>query len=422
MFCDIANVFEADTRMKESTDAGRVPSPLNGENSGRDKVSFRFCGAVLPDGQRATRPTIAGRRTCCAFLLTRWLCVLAMISPGIVTNTFAHDPGLSTVTLQVRPGTIDTTLVFSWKDAAALSGLNLAHEMAPSALGAAARDALEIQCDGQALHAEIIGYRFDGGSNATVQLRAHVKTFSALKLRSRCFALLPSGHRQFTAIQNARGEVLAEKLLSASSDSLVLELNGAEGGTPPAARQYPLIDFLLLGVKHILTGYDHLLFLFSLLLVTRSIAPALKIITAFTVAHSITLAMAALNLVRVPASVVEPIIAASIVYVGIENLVRGQMPKGRALLTFAFGLIHGLGFASALREAGLGAGQSGIIGPLVSFNLGVELGQVLVAAIALPLLWKVSIHPRLARRWIPACSVLVALAGGCWLVQRLWFT
>jgi hydrogenase/urease accessory protein HupE len=182
------------------------------------------------------------------------------------------------------------------------------------------------------------------------------------------------------------------------------------------------LDFLLLGVKHILTGYDHLLFLFSLLLVTRSIASALKIITAFTVAHSITLALAALNLVRVPASIVEPIIAASILYVGIENLVRGEMPKGRTLLTFAFGLIHGLGFASALREAGLGAGHTGIIGPLVSFNLGVELGQVLLAAIALPLLWKVSVHPLLARRWIPVCSVLVALAGGCWLVQRLWFT
>jgi hydrogenase/urease accessory protein HupE len=178
-------------------------------------------------------------------------------------------------------------------------------------------------------------------------------------------------------------------------------------------------DFLLMGVKHIWTGYDHLLFLFGLLIVTRNFGSAVKIITCFTIAHSITLAVATLSLVQISSRVVEPLIAASIVYVGIENLLRGDDPKGRWLLTFAFGLIHGFGFASVLRELGVGANGSGIAVPLVSFNLGVELGQVVVAGLALPVIWKLRARPLFVRRWVPVCSVLVALLGGYWFVQRV---
>ena len=180
-------------------------------------------------------------------------------------------------------------------------------------------------------------------------------------------------------------------------------------------------NFLCLGVKHILTGYDHLLFLFGLLLVARGFFSSLGIITSFTIAHSITLALATLHLVQIPSRIVEPLIAASIVFVGAENLLRGDIPKARRIVPFGFGLIHGFGFASALRETGIGSG-TGIVLPLFSFNLGVEFGQIMVAALALPIIWKLRENPMFITRWAPACSAAVVLLGSFWFVQRVWLT
>jgi hypothetical protein len=117
---------------------------------------------------------------------------------------------------------------------------------------------------------------------------------------------------------------------------------------------------------------------------------------------------------------VEPLIAATIVYVGCENLLRRQGASHRALLTFAFGLVHGFGFAGALREMGVGSNGGAVAMPLLAFNSGVEIGQLMVAAAILPILWKVKDKPQFALRWAPACSALVALAGGFWFVRRVW--
>src|SRR5262249_59188743 len=129
--------------------------------------------------------------------------------------------------------------------------------------------------------------------------------------------------------------------------------------------------------------------------------------------------VATLSRVEISSRIVEPLIAASIVYVGVENLLRGDDSKGRHLLTFGFGLIHGFGFASVLREMGIGSGPGGVALPLFSFNLGVELGQIAVAAVMLPVLWKLKDKPMFASRWMPACSVMVALLGREWLGARL---
>ena len=116
---------------------------------------------------------------------------------------------------------------------------------------------------------------------------------------------------------------------------------------------------------------------------------------------------------------VEPAIAASIVYVGIENLFGGKgRLQWRWVLTFAFGLIHGLGFASVLREMGVATAGVAAIVPLVSFNLGVEAGQLSVAAVALPIIWKLRERPSFLRVGVPACSFVVALAGGYWFLER----
>ena len=147
------------------------------------------------------------------------------------------------------------------------------------------------------------------------------------------------------------------------------------------------------------------------------------IITCFTVAHSITLGLAALDLVTVSSRLVEPLIAASIGYVGIENLLRKEEPKGRWALTFAFGLIHGFGFAAVLKEMGLGMGASkaSVVVPLFSFNLGVELGQIAVTAVVLPLLLMMGKRPIFARRGKLAISAVVALVGVLLFAERILF-
>jgi hypothetical protein len=116
--------------------------------------------------------------------------------------------------------------------------------------------------------------------------------------------------------------------------------------------------------------------------------------------------------------VVEPLIAASIVYVGIENIFSRNLDR-RWLLTFGFGLVHGFGFASVLRELGIGSGAGGTAIPLVSFNLGVEIGQIAIALIILPAVWKLRAQPTFITKYVPACSVLITLIGAFWLVERI---
>jgi hydrogenase/urease accessory protein HupE len=119
---------------------------------------------------------------------------------------------------------------------------------------------------------------------------------------------------------------------------------------------------------------------------------------------------------------VEPAIAASIVFVGVENVLRrGAEPAGRWVLTFMFGLIHGFGFASALRDLGVGASRGGVALPLFTFNLGVEIGQIAVALVALPLVWQLRKGDFFVRRGVPAISTLVAGAGAYWLLVRTVF-
>src|SRR5262249_19918028 len=179
---------------------------------------------------------------------------------------------------------------------------------------------------------------------------------------------------------DASGRVRASGMLDAAQAGFGIVLDSAAsrltGDRGPG-------EFLWMGIEHIATGYDHLAFLLGLLIVASTMRAVARLITSFTVAHSITLALATLDVIRLPALVVEPLIALSIVYVGVENL-RGGDREGRWRLTFLFGLIHGCGFASALRDAGVGSAGPGVAMPLICFNLGVELGQLALAALVLP--------------------------------------
>lgn len=175
-------------------------------------------------------------------------------------------------------------------------------------------------------------------------------------------------------------------------------------------------QFFLLGVKHILEGYDHLLFLLSLLLVVRGWRDIVKIVTTFTVAHTITLILASLQVVSLPSLLVEVAIALSICYVAAENLFKKEFKK-RWLVTFVLGLIHGFGFAGVLAE--LSMPKSHLLTGLLTFNLGVEAGQLAVVLVVMPLLLlvrKASWH----KRFVQAGSVAIFLFGLFWVVQRLF--
>jgi hydrogenase/urease accessory protein HupE len=174
-----------------------------------------------------------------------------------------------------------------------------------------------------------------------------------------------------------------------------------------------LKEYFKLGVKHIFLGYDHIAFLMALLFVRR-FADLLKIITAFTVAHTITLALAVLQIVKLPPQWVEIGIAVTIMYVAAENLCRNEFSH-RWMLTFGFGLVHGFGFASVLRELGLPSG--GLARSLLSFNLGVEAGQIVIVGLLWPALWCVN-----RQAWSPrvrlSASVIIFLFGAAWFCER----
>lgn len=213
------------------------------------------------------------------------------------------------------------------------------------------------------------------------------------------------------------------KVIVTADPSVSFRLPGDSGpevcGGNVMPEQPGLGRYFLLGIEHILTGYDHLLFLFALVVACQSVRPMLVIITAFTLAHSITLALAALEMVNLPSQWVESFIALSIIFVGVENVFLKVEPKRRAVLTFAFGLIHGLGFANVLRDIGMGSNGRSIFGPLISFNLGVEAGQLALVAIVLPILIKLRKLPRFEKYAVPVMSVVVILMGSVWLFERV---
>ena len=182
--------------------------------------------------------------------------------------------------------------------------------------------------------------------------------------------------------------------------------------------RHGLLSFVRLGIEHILTGWDHLLFLVGLLLRGGSWLALAKIVTAFTLAHSITLALAALDVIVLPDRFVEAVIALSIAFVAAENLFLRPVVSRRWLVSFCFGLVHGFGFSAALRELGLAS--HGLLVSLFGFNAGVEIGQGLVVAVALPALGLLR-RTRWERRMVWSSSLAILLVGAVLFVERAFF-
>jgi hydrogenase/urease accessory protein HupE len=174
-------------------------------------------------------------------------------------------------------------------------------------------------------------------------------------------------------------------------------------------------QFTEMGVRHIFTGYDHLAFLIGVILIGGSFSSLLKIVSSFTAAHSLTLALAVFGIVVVPSRIVEAGIALSIMYVAAENLFF-QDPRSRWIVTGFFGLIHGFGFANALRDLNLP--RPLLTTALFSFNIGVELGQAAIVAVLLPLVWYIT-RSNQRQMFLTVTSMIVFSVGFYWLIQRV---
>ena len=239
-------------------------------------------------------------------------------------------------------------------------------------------------------------------------------------------AILPPGNDPVTLGWDARyGALVVRQMTQDDSEGYTGYLtNGADSAQIPrlgALIENPwgvFAQYIVIGFDHIIPkGLDHILFVLGLFFFSLHLRPLIYQVSAFTLAHTITLAMAILGVVSVPASIVEPLIAASIAYVAIENVIFRELRPWRPIVVFGFGLLHGLGFASVLTEVGL-APSSLVVG-LIGFNVGVELGQLAVIGLAWGLLgyWFGKKPWWRARIAVPA-SVAIAGVGGYWLVER----
>jgi hydrogenase/urease accessory protein HupE len=250
-------------------------------------------------------------------------------------------------------------------------------------------------------HAVALGFHVPGPRPGTIAVRGRMFPYD--EFHQTFLNVYEDGTLRHQAVFNAAS---AERVYYAGSMQGTLAVIGT---------------FVPAGVHHILIGPDHILFLIGLLLLGGGWWPLLRIVTAFTIGHSITLSLAALNLVTPPATIIEPAIALSIVFVGADNLLVGSSGRDvRAWIALGFGLVHGFGFASVLREFGLPPEALGW--SLFSFNLGVEIGQILVVgAVAVMLAFLRQQNRAAAERVAFAGSLLVIVAGAYWFVERVFF-
>lgn len=307
----------------------------------------------------------------------------------------AHEAGLATVMLSRNGERITLEIGFARRDLAPLAA-------SLEDFRRLLEGAIELRDGGVALPPKSIEITLDQDS-----VLGHIEYAGAkgpVRFEAPILARMPRGQRMLLG-----GVVGGERVLDARSGGVEVEVS-------EHATRRTVPRFLALGVEHILTGWDHLLFLLGLLLAGGGLRRAVGVITAFTLAHSVTLALAAFEIVRVSPSIVEPVIAVSIAWVGIENLLRRPL-AWRPALAFGFGLVHGLGFASALADSGLGA-PGDALWALVAFNGGVEAGQLAIALVVVPLL---VLAQRRAVLFAPAArvaSLAVVACGAFWLVER----
>ncbi|MBL8201495.1 MAG: HupE/UreJ family protein [Chromatiales bacterium] len=350
------------------------------------------------------------------------------LRPAIVTVTFGDDGtweaalqlNLEAVLAGIGPEHEDTS------QAPQAGVYNALRELPPAALrarfeAAAPRliEGIDLRFDGRRVTAGVVAVDIPPVGDLGVERLTTIRFAGDIPPGSAAFTWRYAAEYGESALRLAMpgGEVVRADWLMAGQASAPFQLDPAL--VPVRTTGDVFRDYTVLGFTHILPkGLDHILFVLGIFLLSVHWRPLLYQVTAFTVAHSITLALSLYGVISLPASVVEPLIALSIVYVAVENIVVGELRPWRVWVVFGFGLLHGLGFAGVLTELGLPAGE--FLPALIAFNVGVELGQLAVISLAFLAvgLWFRARPWYRARIVIPA-SLLIAMVGAYWTVERI---
>jgi len=358
----------------------------------------------------------------------RWvICLICCLKWVIIGNSDAHEPLASWTAARISPDALILEVVLTPGEARLLVTDYIENppyiypdnfeEIRPLFLEYAIVNLFEIVSDGHELHLDRFDVSYDADKDDVIFWLYYPKpNGERLDFRARYLDLMPEEHEATLMVTDGDGTSLGWELLIQGNDRFGVSLKS----TAPVSLWATFKRFFMLGVEHIVFGYDHLLFLGGLIVACRCLKEMVVIISCFSLAHSLTLGMAALDLIVLSGNIVEPLIAASIVYVGVENFLR--VPQKRWLLTLVFGLVHGFGFAGILRETGLGTKGWDLIAPLFAFNLGVEVGQLFVAMFVLPLILYLRKGSFFTQYGFPTLSGCVTLMGGYWFVVRVFFS
>jgi len=363
--------------------------------------------------------------------------VLLVMLVGLPALSSAHPLTFTETTILLRPdGSFQTDLIWDLDALALGAPLNADDATLVAALSALSADDLEARLDRlRQLFQRRVRMRFDGEPAPFVVSFPDQGTPAAtassiptlLGLTTRLTGTVPANaaemeffaSRAFSdvhlTVRDEVRDVTTRSVLERGARSDPYSLAGPL--EPPTALQTGR-QYLELGFVHIVPrGLDHILFVVGLFLLGTGIRPLLWQVSAFTVAHATTLSLAVFEVVALPARVVEPLIALSIVYVAVENILTDRLTPWRPAVVFGFGLLHGLGFAGVLGQLGLPE-EERLVG-LVSFNVGIELGQLLVIAVALALVGWCRHRPWYRARVTVPVSLAIAGVGLFWAVERI---
>jgi len=354
-----------------------------------------------------------------------WLALASVAVAAVATwEAQAHNAGVSTSRIVIHDRTVDVEINALGRDYEKAAGVRITEagsgEVNRVALAIMAPSVLTYVGDHVAVFAG--EQRCAPGPGTTRPADTHVLVTVAwtcpsdgeLRYRATLFQDVDPAARHLAIITTESGE----RELALDSRAPEVALSGAGSSVFQVVGR-----FVEAGIEHIFLGYDHIAFLVAVVLWARRLVPVIKIVTAFTIAHSITLSLATLNVVVIPSAIVEPAIAASIVYVAMENFFTRNIDD-RWRVAFAFGLIHGFGFAGALREIGLPT--SAVATALAAFNIGVEIGQVAIVSMVVPALialdWLMAVDrtkPARVATLVYALSALITVLGSYWFLTRV---
>ena len=355
--------------------------------------------------------------------MRRLLAAGVIVLLGAAVPAAAHPAPFSYLDIRLRAGALDVSVV--------IHAFDVAHELrvdpiervldpamlrsSGEAIAALLNGRLQVMVDGAPLGPAVWSPPEPIADRQSVRLRTSYALASPPGVITVSAYLFPYDPVHQTFVNVYEGDELVTQAILDQTRTGFDHITGTRQGTVAVIRK-----FVASGIHHILIGPDHMLFLVGLLLLGGTLRRLILVVSAFTLAHSITLSLAALNVLDPPARIVEPVIALSIVFIGVDNLVVRGGRDIRGWIAFAFGFVHGFGFAGVLREMGLES--RALVWSLLSFNLGVEIGQLFVVVVVAAALAALRTRSETAgRRLAFAGSIGVIAAGTFWFFERVFF-